>query len=92
MSYMVQQFNNLILRMVLSQANSCMRACLDMFQHALYKLQLKWVIYSQAAEEAVYVRGILLAEKWVTRVWTRGKTLTLAYDKYIMKKPSFWMA
>jgi hypothetical protein len=32
--------------------------------------QTKWVIHSQAAEEVVCVRGILLGEKWVTRIWS----------------------
>jgi hypothetical protein len=35
----------------------------------LHELQTKWAVRSQAAEEAILVRGMLLAGKWVTRIW-----------------------
>jgi hypothetical protein len=38
----------------------------------LHELQAKWVVRSQAAEEAVRVCGILLMEKWVTRICSSG--------------------
>jgi hypothetical protein len=48
---------------VLSQANSCTLALFDISNLSLHELQTKWFLRSQAAEEAVRVRGILLAEK-----------------------------
>jgi hypothetical protein len=36
----------------------------------LHEPQTKWVVPSKLTDEAVCVRGILLAEKWVTRIWS----------------------
>jgi hypothetical protein len=71
--YIVWQFSSLngcCVARVLSQANwkhiwTCSNLC-------LHELQTKWVIRSQTAEEVVHVRGILLVEMWVTRIWTSG--------------------
>jgi hypothetical protein len=38
----------------------------------LHELQTNWVISSQAAEEPVPARGILLVEEWMTRIWSSG--------------------
>ena len=42
------------------------------FNLRLHEPQTKWVVRSRAAEEIVRVRGIRLAEKWVTRIWSNG--------------------
>jgi hypothetical protein len=42
------------------------------FSLRLHEPQTKWVVRSRAAEEVVHVRGIRLAKKWVTRIWSSG--------------------
>jgi hypothetical protein len=45
----------------------------------LHELQNKWVFCSQAAEEVIYVYGILLVEEWVTRNWSSGQTSSFVW-------------
>jgi hypothetical protein len=42
----------------------------------LRELQTKWAVCSQATEEAVRVRCVLLVERRVTRIWSSGQTLS----------------
>jgi len=45
----------------------------------LLKQKTKWIIRSWAAEEVVCVRGIWLAEKWVTRIWSSRLTSSFVW-------------
>jgi hypothetical protein len=74
--YMVRQFNS---RKNRSVSLGCLVRQTRVFKHVwtcsnlcLCESQTKWVVRSLAAEEVVRVRGVRLAEKWVTRIWSSG--------------------